>query len=180
MSVSLSNGRLKTMPEVFIGLGSNVGPEENLRWAIAELEQQFGTIVSSHVYQSPAFGFEGPAFLNLVAGFSTTADVDTVEAILSELENSRGRDPEARSGSRTLDLDLLLYGQRVDAGRRLPRVDVLAYAFVLGPLAEIAPELIHPVTGVTMRAAWTAVCDDHPELVMLYQPMLRPPSTAMI
>ena len=168
------------MPDVFVGLGSNIEPETNLRWAIEQLTQRFGDIVCSHAYQSPAFGFEGPDFLNLVAGFDTDTGVDDVEAILSALENSRGRDASDRSGSRTLDLDLLLYGQRVDARRRLPRVDVLSYAFVLGPLAEIAPGLRHPVTGETMRSAWAAVSDEHPELVMRYQPMLRPPSTAMI
>ena len=141
------------MPEVFVGLGSNIEPVRNLRWALAALGREFGKLSCSSVYRSPAFGFAGPEFLNIVVGFDTSRDVDAVEAVLSALENERGRDAADRSGSRTLDLDLLLVGQRVDPARRLPRADVLRYPFVLAPLAEIAPGLVHPVTGMTMRAA---------------------------
>lgn len=155
------------MPEVYVGLGSNIEPESNLRWAVAELGRRYRGLVCSQVYRSPAFGFAGPDFLNMVVGFDTNRSADEVEAWLSELENRRGRDRRARSGSRTLDLDLLLLGQRVDAARRLPRVDVLEYPFVLAPLAEIAPALKHPVTGVTVAAAWAAVRDRHAELTLL-------------
>jgi 2-amino-4-hydroxy-6-hydroxymethyldihydropteridine diphosphokinase len=155
------------MPEVFVGLGSNIEPETNLRWALAELAQRFGRLECSQAYRSPAFGFEGPEFLNLVVGFRSDLVADEVEAVLSELENSRGRDITSRAGSRTLDLDLLLHGHSVDARRRLPRIDVLCYPFVLAPLAEIAPGLRHPVTGITMDAAWSRVRPGHPELVML-------------
>lgn len=142
------------MPEVFVGIGSNVEPAENLRWALRELENYFGRLRRSSVYRSPAFGFDGPDFLNMVVGFTTAATVDAVETTLSELENTHGRDPADRSGSRTLDLDLLLFGQRVDAARRLPRVDVLRYPFVLAPLAELAPELRHPVSGDVIGDVW--------------------------
>jgi 2-amino-4-hydroxy-6-hydroxymethyldihydropteridine diphosphokinase len=142
------------MPEVFVGLGSNVEPEKNLRWALRELGSHFGHLNRSSVYQSPAFGFEGPDFLNMVVGFVTDSSVDAVEATLSKLENARGRDPADRAGSRTLDLDLLLLGQRVDAAKRLPRMDVLSYPFVLAPLAELAPALRHPVTGEVIGDVW--------------------------
>ena len=161
------------MPDrVFIGIGSNIEPEENLRWALDELEKSFGALERSAVYQSEAFGFEGPDFLNMVVGFTTGRSADAVESVLSGLEEERGRDRRGRSGSRSLDLDLLLFGQRVDAGRRLPRADVLRYSFVLVPLADIAPELMHPVTGISIADAVNGAVD--------YQPMLRPPSTAMI
>jgi 2-amino-4-hydroxy-6-hydroxymethyldihydropteridine diphosphokinase len=142
------------MTDVFIGCGSNIDPRLNLRWALRELEQRFGGLRCSPVYQSPAFGFDGPDFLNLVITFETQADADSVEAVLSDLENARGRDDADRSGSRTLDLDLLLQGGRVDAARRLPRDDILRYPFVLAPLAELSPQLIHPVTGVAIGDAW--------------------------
>ena len=142
------------MPEVFVGCGSNIEPAVNLRWAHAALTDRFGRLNCSDVYRSPAFGFTGPDFLNLVVGFDAGPDADAVERVLSELENERGRDARERSGSRTLDLDLLLFGQRIDPVRRLPRADVLSYPFVLAPLAEIAPELIHPVTGVRIVDAW--------------------------
>jgi 2-amino-4-hydroxy-6-hydroxymethyldihydropteridine diphosphokinase len=144
------------MPEVYVGCGSNIRPEDNLRRALIELEREFGALVASRVYESPAFGFEAPDFLNLVVGFRSTVGADAIEAALSSLENARGRDGAARSGSRTLDLDLLLYGARVDAARRLPRTDILRYPFVLAPLAEIAPGFAHPLTGQRMADAWRA------------------------
>lgn len=143
------------MPEIFVGLGSNIDPESNLRAALAALRLRFGELACSSVWRSPAFGFVGPEFLNMVVGFSADASVDALEVALSDLENARGRDPSKRSGSRTIDLDLLLFGERVDAARRLPRADVLEYPFVLAPLAEIAPDLVHPVTGVPLKDAWT-------------------------
>lgn len=144
------------MPEVFVGCGSNIDAELNLRWALSELDRHFGPCRRSSVYQSPSFGFEGPDFLNIVVSFGADSDADAVEAVLSALENLRGRNRADRSGSRTLDLDLLLFGERVDALRRLPRADILRYPFVLAPLAEIAPGVKHPVTGVTIRDAWVA------------------------
>lgn len=128
----------------------------NLRWALSELDRHFGACRRSNVYQSPAFGFEGPDFLNMVVSFGVESDADTVEEILSALENARGRNHADRSGSRTLDLDLLLFGERVDARRRLPRADILRYPFVLAPMAEISPALRHPVTGVAIGNAWEA------------------------
>jgi 2-amino-4-hydroxy-6-hydroxymethyldihydropteridine diphosphokinase len=152
------------MPEVFVGLGSNIEPETHLRWAVTELERRFGRLAVSDAYRSPAFGFEGPEFLNMVVGFKTGETVDAVEAELSALENARGRETGPRSGSRTLDLDLLLFGERVDAARRLPRADVLCYPFVLAPLAAMAPSLRHPVSGVDIGSAWARVSARHPEL----------------
>lgn len=142
------------MPEVFVGCGSNIDARQNLRWALSELERHFGRLRVSRAYQSPAFGFVGPDFLNMVVGFDTESEADAVEAALSALENARGRAAGDRSGSRTLDLDLLLLGDRVDAARRLPRDDILRYPFVLAPLAELAPALIHPVTGAAIADVW--------------------------
>lgn len=142
------------MPEVFVGLGSNIEPRRHLRWALSELEDRFGRLRASSAYRSPAFGFDGPDFLNMVVGFATRQDVDVVESVLSELENERGRGAGDRAGSRTLDLDLLLFGERVDASRGLPRTDILAYPFVLAPLAELAPARVHPVTGAAVGDAW--------------------------
>ena len=141
------------MPEAFVGCGSNIDPEQNLKWALSELRKRFGELSCSSVYRSPAFGFEGPDFLNLVVGFQTDASADAVEAELSALETERGRNQGGRSGSRTLDLDLLLFDARVDPARRLPRADILRYPFVLVPLAEIYPTGRHPVTGISYQSA---------------------------
>lgn len=167
MSASSSSARRQTMNKVFVGCGSNIDAEVNLRWAIDELARHFGPLSCSSVYQSPAFGFEGPDFLNMVVAFDSDLSADAVEGVLSSLENTRGRDPAARSGSRTLDLDLLLLGERVDAARRLPRIDILRYPFVLGPMAEIAPRLKHPVTGTPIAGAWKAFTDGVETLVRI-------------
>jgi len=155
------------MPEVFVGCGSNIDPGENLRRALNGLERHFGTCRFSSVYRSPAFGFDGPDFLNMVVAFSSHSPADDVEAVLSELENARGRNTGDRSGSRTLDLDLLLLGERVDAERRLPRTDILRYPFVLAPLAELAPELKHPVTGAAIGKIWDGCSESTVALTLL-------------
>jgi 2-amino-4-hydroxy-6-hydroxymethyldihydropteridine diphosphokinase len=153
------------MPEAVVGIGSNVDPERNTAAAVAELEQRFGPLRRSSVYRSPAFGFSGDDFLNLVVIFETGLDADGVEAALSSIESFGGRRRGGpRFAPRTLDLDLLLYGCRVDARRRLPRADVNRYPFVLAPLAEIAPELRHPLTGITMADAWRLMARTAPPI----------------
>lgn len=152
------------MTEVLVGFGSNIEPEANLRSALDRLRREFGPLRVSDVYRSPALGFTGPDFLNLVALFDSNAGPAAVEAVLSAVERAGGRDDE-RSGSRTLDLDLLLYGACVDAGQRLPREDVLLYPFVLAPLVDLVPDLRHPVTGVRLADAWAAkAACERPEL----------------
>jgi 2-amino-4-hydroxy-6-hydroxymethyldihydropteridine diphosphokinase len=143
------------MVDVYIGIGSNVGPEENLRDAVSTLRSEFPGIVLSSVYRSPAFGFEGDHFLNLVGRFESDVDACEIEHTLGSIEYGGGRTPSGvRFAPRSLDIDLLMYGQRIDPARRIPRDDVTRYPFVLGPLAEIAPGLEHPITGETMRALW--------------------------
>jgi 2-amino-4-hydroxy-6-hydroxymethyldihydropteridine diphosphokinase len=146
--------------DVFVGIGTNLEPERNVRLAITALEARFGHLTCSPVYRSPAWGFSGPDFLNLVVTFETGLSAADVEAELSRIERAGGREPSPRTGSRTLDLDLLLYGQTVDASQRLPRDDVLRYPFVLCPLADLAPDLQHPVTGQTVAAAWDLMRSD--------------------
>lgn len=143
------------MVDVYVGLGSNVTPEHHLRRAWRALGERFGPLRASSVYRNPPVGFEGDDFLNMVLAFGTDASPDAVEAVLSAIEREEGRKrADGQLGPRTLDLDLLLYGSRVDAGRRLPRDDVLRYAFVLAPLAQLAPHLRHPVTGGVIERLW--------------------------
>lgn len=147
------------MVEVFVGVGSNVDRESNLRAGVAVLRDAFGAVRVSTVWDNPAVGFRGDDFLNLVVAFQTGLSAAAVAARLDAIEDRFGR---RRDGggivSRTLDLDLLLYGDAViDDGRvRVPRPDVSEYAFVLCPLAELAPERRHPVTGTTFGEMWTA------------------------
>lgn len=153
------------MPEAVVGIGSNIDPQRHVATALTELEQRFGRLRRSSVYRSPAYGFRGDDFLNLVVIFETDADADGVEDVLSSIESFGGRKRDGpRFAPRTLDLDLLLYGWRVDARRRLPRADVNRYPFVLAPLAEIAPALRHPLTGVTMADAWRRMARTEPRV----------------
>lgn len=140
---------------VYVSAGSNIDPRANLKTACKALKRHYGDLQLSPLYQSPAAGFSGPDFLNLVAGFGTEEAPGEVRKRLAELEAQAGRD---RSGgkfsSRTLDLDLLLYGDRIDASLKLPHPDIERYAFVLKPLADLAPHLRHPVTGITLSELW--------------------------
>ncbi len=142
--------------DIYVSAGSNVDPERNLRSACRELVRRFGPVEASTVYRNPPVGFEGDDFLNFVLRFRSA---EPAESILAELERlhavaGRVRGPKPFT---PLDLDLLLYGDAVRSGVvRVPREDILRYAFVLAPLAELAPDLRHPVTGETMADLWRA------------------------
>jgi 2-amino-4-hydroxy-6-hydroxymethyldihydropteridine diphosphokinase len=155
------------MAQVYISIGSNIDPHEHVRAGVAALRADYGKLQLSSVYESAAVGFAGDNFLNLVAGFRTEDDVQRVASALREIEDRFGRD---RSGpkfsSRTLDLDLLLYDDLVlnEAGLDVPREEITKNAFVLWPLAELAPGLRHPRLGITMKELWDAFDKDIQEL----------------
>lgn len=149
------------MAQVYLGLGSNIDPEANLRIAIAALRRHYGDLAISNTYRNAAVGFEGDDFLNLVVGFDSDEQPLEIQRRIEAIHAMSGRQRGgARFASRPLDVDLLLYGELVidKPPLRLPRSDVLEYSFVLRPLAEIAPELVHPVTGRTMLDHWQE-CD---------------------
>ena len=147
------------MPEVFVGAGSNADPERALRLAARELQRRFGAICCSSVYRSAAVGAPAAPYSNLVAVLTTDAAVDVLRDELRAIEALAGRDRSDRAVC-ALDLDLLLYGRRVDAQLRLPRPGLFTLPFVLGPFAELAPDLAHPVTGVKCGVAWTELRSD--------------------
>lgn len=143
--------------KVYLGLGSNIAPEENLALAIRELRWRYGELVISRVYRSAAVGFTGDDFLNLVVGLETSDTASDIHAQVELIHDLAGRDRgSGRYTSRPLDIDLLLYDDLVIERPRfhIPRVDVLKYAFVLRPLAELAPGLVHPETGRTLAEHW--------------------------
>ena len=147
--------RVNTPVRVFVSAGSNIDPRANLEAACAALQEHYPDLELSPVYESPAEGFNGPPFLNLVLSFRTEATPEEILEALAEREMLAGRD---RSGgkfaSRTLDLDLLLYGDCVDEALKLPHPDIERYAFVLKPLADLAPDLRHPGSGITIAKLW--------------------------
>ena len=143
------------MPVIYLGLGSNTEPERHLRLGVEELARRFELLTVSRVYENRAVGFAGDDFLNAVASIASDQPVADIAAALDDIHGMAGRvRGDSAFVSRTLDIDLLTYGDEVIPEWRIPRSDVLEYSFVLRPLAEIAPEFRHPVTGKTMAEHW--------------------------
>jgi len=151
------------MSRVYVSIGSNINRDRNIRAGVADLRAHFGELTLSSVYESASVGFDGDNFYNLVAGFETDEVVSKVTQILHEIENAHGRTREGpRFSSRTLDIDMLLYDDLVmhHGKLELPRDEITRNAFVLWPLAEIAPDLKHPVLKKTYADLWAAFDKD--------------------
>ena len=145
------------MAEVFVGVGSNLQPRHWIAGGLRCLRARYGKLRLSPVYESAPVGFEGGNFLNLVVSFETRESPRALQQNLHRIEarNGRLRDGLA-DGSRTLDLDLLLYDDLVinEPDLTIPRPDSLRYAFVLRPLADLAPDRCHPSLGKSFRQLW--------------------------
>lgn len=152
--------------DVYVGVGSNVEAQANLRLALQELEKRFGALRRSTVYRNPAVNFEGDDFLNMVVGFETGKSIEAVCAALARIEKKARRQRTAeRNGPRTLDLDLLLFGGQVidNAEFTVPHGDLMEFAFALRPLAELAGPVIHPTAGCSLSELWQrSDLHDHP------------------
>lgn len=145
--------------QIFLSLGSNIDPAANIQRALDLLAKQFGDLQVSPIYRCPAEGFAGDDFYNLAVACESELPPLAVVDVLRSIEDVCGRD---RSGpkfsARTLDIDLLTYGDKpVELpGLRLPRADILEYAFVLKPLADLAPKQRHPLSGRTYAELWSS------------------------
>jgi 2-amino-4-hydroxy-6-hydroxymethyldihydropteridine diphosphokinase len=168
------------MADVYVAAGSNVDPEKNLARALDELERKFGELALSPAYRNRAVGFEGADFVNLVVGFRTSDAPAQVKQALERIEELCGRARNApKWAPRAMDLDILMYDQQVsdEPGLILPRPDLLRRAFMLKPLADLAPQLRHPTRAVTIGELWAQFpAADHP-LVAVTIPRFgrRPP-----
>ncbi|MGO4552224.1 2-amino-4-hydroxy-6-hydroxymethyldihydropteridine diphosphokinase [Lysobacter sp. 2RAF19] len=144
--------------KAYLSLGSNVEPERHLRAAIDALRARFGRIVLSPVYRVPAVGFEGPDFLNAAAIIDSDLDPVALVAWLHDLEADNGRiRGHVKFSDRTLDVDLVYFDDLVLdlPDLQLPRPE-LRHAFVLRPLADIAPKFVDPVRKATLEDLWRA------------------------
>jgi 2-amino-4-hydroxy-6-hydroxymethyldihydropteridine diphosphokinase len=142
---------------VFVAAGSNLDPEKHLARACADIRHSWPDARFSSAYRNVAVGFEGPDFINLVVGFSTTQPLAAVIARLQAIETQCGRPRFApKWASRTMDLDVLLYGDRVEKTSEytLPRPDLLKRPYMLGPMAEIAPDIVHPTAMKSIGQLW--------------------------
>ncbi|GAB2622508.1 2-amino-4-hydroxy-6-hydroxymethyldihydropteridine diphosphokinase [Novilysobacter erysipheiresistens] len=150
------------MSRAYLSLGSNLQPAANLRGAIEALHRRFGTVVLSPVYRTRAVGFDGNDFFNAAAVIETEFDPNALNDWLHALEDAHGRDRSGpRHGDRTLDIDIVLFDDRVLSGPgnlRIPRPE-LQHAFVLKPLADIAADVMVPGDGRTLAQLWA----EHPE-----------------
>jgi 2-amino-4-hydroxy-6-hydroxymethyldihydropteridine diphosphokinase len=144
------------MADIFISLGTNVQREQNLRSGLIALQQAFGALQLSSLFESDAVGFHGNAFYNLVIGASTDYSVQQVAELLRDIEYLHGRPEQAKKYSpRTLDLDLLLYEQLIlTQPAQIPRDEITSNAFVLWPLAELAPQHMHPILQESYQQLW--------------------------
>ena len=147
------------MARVYLSLGSNLEPRCHLRAAIRELHGQFGELSVSPAYRSKAVGFEGADFVNLAVGLDTELSPEVLNDWLHALEDRHGR---RRDGSRDADrkryIDIVFYDDLVLDGPghlQVPRSE-LQFAFVLRPIADIAPAFRHPVSGLSMAELWAA------------------------
>jgi 2-amino-4-hydroxy-6-hydroxymethyldihydropteridine diphosphokinase len=145
------------LTQVFVSVGSNQQARQFVPMALAALQSEFSPIVMSPVYESVAVGFDGENFINLVVSFDTGLSLSKLAGKLDQIEQSCGRKRgEKRFTSRTMDLDLLLYGDllRHDENYDIPRDEITRYAFVLKPLSQLAPEHIHPGLGKSFSRLW--------------------------
>jgi 2-amino-4-hydroxy-6-hydroxymethyldihydropteridine diphosphokinase len=145
------------MARVYVAAGSNIEPEQNIACAIAQLRQQFPGLRLSSWYRNRAAGFEGEDFINLVVEIESALPVHELQSSLHRIEELCGRPRAApRWAPRTMDLDILLYEDMVcdEPHLKLPRPDLLKRAYMLGPLADLAPDLIHPTAKKTIGVLW--------------------------
>lgn len=161
------------MPRVYVSIGSNIEREHNIRAAVGALRESFNNVETSPVYECKAEGFEGDEFYNLVVRFDTDESLERLCDRLTQIEAAQGRvRTGARFAPRTLDIDVLLYGDIVRHDDRfdIPRRDIAIYAHVLGPLVALAPDQRHPETGERLAERWRHF-DNKAELRVIALPL---------
>ena len=143
---------------VLWSLGSNIDAQLHLGNAVRQFQQDFADVLVSKVYSSPAVGFVGDPFLNLALAVDTDQSLRDLLRYADAIEQAEGRVRVARGNfdARTLDVDIVLFGelQGEHLGYQWPSEDILQMPHVLRPIADIAAELRHPVSGQRIAALW--------------------------
>ncbi|MGB0449986.1 MAG: 2-amino-4-hydroxy-6-hydroxymethyldihydropteridine diphosphokinase [Porticoccaceae bacterium] len=155
------------MALIYLSLGSNIERQRRITAALDALADNFGELLVSSVYESESVGFEGDSFYNLVVGIHSSLAVGQISKILKSIEDQNGRDRSGpRFGPRSLDIDILTVDEMTGEidGIQLPRDEVLKNAFVLLPLAEIAPHSQHPLTARSYSDHWQQFDKDKQKL----------------
>lgn len=150
------------MVKIYLGLGSNIEPFKNIAAGLQSLINLFSNVEQSPTYLAPPFGFVGNDFHNLVVRAETELSIEQVVKALRQIEFDHGRPEQAmKFSSRSLDIDLLLYGDYVGkvGGYKIPRSDIDKFDFVLRPLQDIAGNECHPINGETFAELWAQMSD---------------------
>lgn len=147
------------MARVFLSLGSNEDRHFHISSCLDALHEYFDVIAMSSVYESESVGFSGEPFFNMVVEISTPLELGALNDSLKKIEDEHGRRRDVpKFSGRTLDVDILLYDDLcgVVEGIELPREEITENAFVLLPLAQIAPTLLHPIIQKSFQDLWQA------------------------
>jgi 2-amino-4-hydroxy-6-hydroxymethyldihydropteridine diphosphokinase len=147
------------MRTAWLGLGSNLDADSNIRAGITQLQLDFENVALSPAYASKSVGFDGDDFINLVARVETEMQPTQLRDYLRKLEDRYGRKRDVpKFSDRSLDIDILLYDDLVvfSPVLEIPRAEILKFAHVLKPLADLEPDLIHPVDLRSMAEIWAS------------------------
>lgn len=146
------------MPTVYVSIGSNIDREYHIKQSLKALHKRFAPLLISNFYDCEPIGFEGDNFLNIVVSFECDRTVLELTSALHQIEAENGRQREVKEyASRTLDIDILLYGDLVGVidGVELPRGEITEYAFVLRPLVDLAGQEYHPTLNISFEQLWS-------------------------
>jgi 2-amino-4-hydroxy-6-hydroxymethyldihydropteridine diphosphokinase len=152
------------MSTAYLGLGSNIDATGHIPSGIEALRESFSRVELSPIYRAPAVGFNGNDFINLVARIETDLSPLDLKRFLHALEDRHGRDrAQPKFSDRTLDIDILLYDDLylLSPELEIPRDEILTAAHVLKPLADLAPDVLHPVVRRTMAQLWNEFPGKH-------------------
>jgi 2-amino-4-hydroxy-6-hydroxymethyldihydropteridine diphosphokinase len=148
---------MSRLTDVYVGAGSNVEPEHNLARACAVIAQTWPGARFSHAYRNKAVGFDGPDFINMVVAFRAPESIEELLVKLRQIEEMCGRPRNSpKWASRAMDLDVLMFGSHIEktADFTVPRPDLLKRPYMLGPMAEIGADVLHPTAGKTIGELW--------------------------